>query len=72
MDVRVGLQRKLSAKELMLLNCGVGKTIQLIANLKPVKLRGVESNGMICAADTPSGIRVVFLDDDIPAGSKIR
>ena len=50
----------------------VGKTIQLIANLKPVKLRGVESNGMICAADTPSGIRVVFLDDDIPAGSKIR
>jgi len=25
MDVRVGLERKLSAKELMLLNCGVGE-----------------------------------------------
>ena len=25
MDVRVGLQRKLSTEELMLLNCGVGK-----------------------------------------------
>ena len=25
MDVRAGLQRKLSAKELMLLNCGVGE-----------------------------------------------
>ena len=25
MDVRVGVQRKLSAKELMLFNCGVGK-----------------------------------------------
>ena len=25
MDVRVGLQRKLSAEELMLLNCGIGK-----------------------------------------------
>ena len=25
MDVRVGLQRKLSAEELMLLNCGVGE-----------------------------------------------
>ena len=25
MDVRVGLQRKLSAKELMVLNCGVGE-----------------------------------------------
>ena len=28
MDVRVGLQRKLSAKELMLLNCGVGETLE--------------------------------------------
>lgn len=50
----------------------VGKNIQLIANLRPVKLRGVESCGMICAADTPDGVKVVFLDDSIPAGSKIR
>ena len=27
MDVRVGLQRKLTAEELMLLNCGVGKKL---------------------------------------------
>ena len=27
MDVRVGLQRKLSAEELMLLNCGVGRRV---------------------------------------------
>ncbi len=50
----------------------VGKKIQLIANLKPVKLRGVESNGMICAADTPDGVKVIFVDDSIPVGSKIR
>lgn len=50
----------------------VGKTVQLIANLKPVKLRGVESFGMICAADTPDGVKVIFLDDSIPAGAKIR
>ncbi len=50
----------------------IGKKIQLIANLKPVKLRGVESLGMICAADTPDGIKVVFVDDNIPVGSKIR
>ncbi len=50
----------------------IGKKIQLIANLKPVKLRGVESNGMICAADTPDGVKVIFVDDSIPAGSKIR
>jgi methionyl-tRNA synthetase len=50
----------------------IGKKIQLIANLKPVKLRGVESNGMICAADTPDGVKVIFVDDSVPVGSKIR
>lgn len=50
----------------------IGRKIQLIANLKPVKLRGVESFGMICAADTPDGVKVVFVDDSIPVGSKIR
>ena len=45
---------------------------QIIANLKPVKLRGVESNGMICAADTKDGVKVVFVDDSIPVGSKVR
>lgn len=50
----------------------VGKKIQLIANLKPVKLRGVDSFGMICAADTPDGVNVIFLDDSIPVGSKVR
>ena len=33
MDVRVGLSRKLSAKELMLLNCGVGKVMSLLFNM---------------------------------------
>lgn len=50
----------------------IGKTVQLIANLKPAKLCGVESCGMICAADTPDGVKVIFVDDSIPAGSKIR
>ena len=50
----------------------VGKKIQLIANLKPAKLCGVESNGMICAADTPNGVKVLFVPDDVPVGSKIR
>ena len=30
MDVRVGLQRKLNAEELMLLNCGVGKDLKVL------------------------------------------
>lgn len=50
----------------------IGKKVQLVANLKPCKLCGVESFGMICAADTPDGIKVIFVDDSIPAGAKIR
>mgnify|MGYP002550813294 CR=1 FL=1 len=50
----------------------VGKSVILVCNLKPAKLCGVESNGMILAAETKDGdVRVIFLDD-IPAGSKIR
>lgn len=51
----------------------IGKKIQLIANLKPAKLCGIESNGMICAADlADDGCKVIFVDDDIPVGAKIR
>lgn len=51
----------------------VGKKVQLIANLKPVKLCGVDSNGMICAADlADGGCKVIFVDDSIPVGAKIR
>lgn len=49
----------------------VGKTVIVVSNLKPAKLRGVESQGMILAADTPDGVQVVFADG-IPAGCKIR
>ena len=50
----------------------IGKKVQFIANLKPVKLCGMESNGMICAVDIPDGCKVIFVDDDVPVGSKIR
>ncbi len=50
----------------------IGKKIVLVANLKPAKLRGVESQGMILAADTGDGARVIFVDNDLPNGSKIR
>lgn len=51
----------------------IGKKIILVANLKPVKLCGVESNGMICAADAPDGsAKVIFPDQSLPCGSKLR
>ena len=49
----------------------VGKTVIVVANLKPATLCGVESCGMILAADSDDGIKVVFLDGVEP-GSKIR
>ena len=51
----------------------VGKTVMIVANLKPVKLYGEESCGMICAADMEDGsAKVVFLSDDVKPGTKIR
>lgn len=50
----------------------VGKTVIVVANLKPATLCGVESQGMILAADAgENDVKVVFLED-VPAGAKIR
>ncbi|MBQ2815648.1 MAG: methionine--tRNA ligase [Clostridia bacterium] len=49
----------------------IGRTVIVVANLKPAVLCGVESQGMILAADTADGVKVVFLDGVEP-GSKIR
>ena len=50
----------------------IGRNVIIVANLKPAKLCGVESQGMILAADCPNGdVKVIFVDD-IPAGSKVR
>ena len=48
-----------------------GKTVILVSNLKPAKLCGIESQGMILAADCGEDVKVIFLED-VPAGSKIR
>ena len=48
-----------------------GRNVIVVANLKPAVLCGVESAGMILAADTPEGVRVLFADD-LPVGAKIR
>lgn len=50
----------------------IGRKVILVANLKPAKLCGVESCGMILAADNGNNIEVIFVDDTIPSGSKIR
>lgn len=50
----------------------INKKIILVSNLEPVKLCGVESHGMILASqDVNNNVKVIFVDDNIPAGSKI-
>ena len=49
----------------------IGRSVILVANLKPATLCGVESQGMILAADDgEDSVRVIFVDG-IPAGSRI-
>ena len=50
----------------------IGHNVILVSNLKPAKLCGVESEGMILAADcAEDDVKVIFIDD-IKEGSKIR
>ena len=51
----------------------VGKQVVFVANLEPRKLRGVLSEGMICAADDDSGaVKLITVDGNISNGSRVR
>jgi methionyl-tRNA synthetase len=50
----------------------IGKTIVVVANLKPAKLMGVESYGMLLATDTDKGLTVLTFDREARTGAKIR
>ena len=50
----------------------VGKKIIVVANLKPAKFAGVESQGMLIAATAEEcGCKVIFVDDSVPTGTAI-
>ena len=49
----------------------VGKQVVVVTNLKPVKLRGVESNGMILCAADKKHLSIVSVDQPMPNGTKI-
>ena len=50
----------------------IGRTVILVSNLKPAVLCGVESQGMILAADAGAEeVRVIFADG-VPSGSSVR
>ena len=51
----------------------VGKKVVVVTNLKPVKLRGVLSQGMIlCASDENGNFAVISPEKDMPSGGEVR
>jgi methionyl-tRNA synthetase len=50
----------------------VGKNIILVANLAPRTLRGVESQGMVLAAESDGQIVLASFDTPVPPGSKVQ
>jgi methionyl-tRNA synthetase len=49
----------------------LGKTIVVVANLEPAKIRGVESRAMLLAATGGDAIAVIVPDKDLPPGTKV-
>lgn len=50
----------------------VGKKVVLVANLKPAKLFGIESHGMILAASDEDGLSLLTVDKDIESGARVK
>jgi methionyl-tRNA synthetase len=49
----------------------IGKTIVVVANLQPAKIRGIESNGMLLAASKGKTLRLIGPDGPIDTGAKV-
>jgi methionyl-tRNA synthetase len=49
----------------------LGKRIVVVTNLKPARIRGIESNGMLLAAKDGKRFRIVTVDADVPPGSEV-
>ena len=65
--VVAGFADKIAPESLM------DKHVVLLANLEPKKIRGVESQGMILAAEDSSGnVYLVTVEGEPPPGSKVR
>jgi methionyl-tRNA synthetase len=65
-QIVAGIGKKYVPEEL------VGRTIVVVANLKPAKLMGIESQGMVLAAGDKEVLELLNLSDEIPAGTKVK
>jgi len=48
-----------------------GKSVVVVANLQPAKLRGVESNGMLLAAQDGENVVILIPETQVAPGSKV-
>ncbi|MGB9660420.1 MAG: methionine--tRNA ligase [Moorellaceae bacterium] len=64
--VVAGIARHYQPQEL------IGKKVVLVANLKPAKLRGVLSQGMVLAAVDGDSLSLITPEREIPAGAQVR
>jgi methionyl-tRNA synthetase len=49
----------------------IGKTIVIVANLKPAKIRGVESQGMLLCASIGDQLKLITVDGELPASGAV-
>jgi len=61
-----GIAQEYSADDL------IGKKLIVIANLQPALIRGIESQGMILAAEVDDKAIIPFFIEDVPAGAKVK
>ncbi len=50
----------------------IGKKLVIVNNLKPVKLRGIKSEGMILAASDDNALSIITLEKDMESGVKVK
>ena len=49
----------------------IGRTIVVVANLQPAKIRGIESRGMLLAAKAGKELRLITVDGPIASGASV-
>ncbi len=65
-QILAGIKKKYSAEDL------IGRQVIVVANLKPAKLMGLESQGMLLAADDENGDAILLQPDaEAPEGSRV-
>jgi len=51
----------------------IGKKVVIVANLQPAKIMGVESHGMILAAEKENGeMQILSVDNSVGSGTRVK